>query len=391
MKPSEYPTEPIVVVGAGCRFPGGISSPSKLWDAICSQRDVLSTIPPSRFNPKGFYHPNGERDGSTNVSKAYLLEGDISAFDATFFGINPREAEAIDPQHRMLLETVYEAMEDAGLTISNMKGSDTAVYVGLMTGDYHELQIRDPENMPIYMATGTARSILSNRLSYFFDWKGPSMTIDTACSSSLVALHYAVQSLRAGECQVAVAAGANLILGPEMMIAEANLHMLSPTGRSRMWDAAADGYARGEGFSAVMLKTLSQAIADEDHIDYIIRETGVNQDGRTKGITMPSSSSQAALIRQTYQKAGLDCSRLDDRCQFFEAHGTGTPRGDPIEAQAIHDAFFASKSSEKCNFYVGSVKTVIGHLEGCAGLAGLLKAGEAPSHGLPQAVFDEPV
>ncbi|KAG0156871.1 hypothetical protein PDIDSM_4053 [Penicillium digitatum] len=381
MKPSEYPTEPIVVVGAGCRFPGGISSPSKLWDAICSQRDVLSTIPPSRFNPKGFYHPNGERHGSTNVSKAYLLEGDISAFDATFFGINPREAEAIDPQHPMLLETVYEAMEDAGLTISNMKGSDTAVYVGLMTGDYHELQIRDPENMPIYMATGTARSILSNRLSYFFDWKGPSMTIDTACSSSLVALHYAVQSLRAGECQVAVAAGANLILGPEMMIAEANLHMLSPTGRSRMWDAAADGYARGEGFSAVMLKTLSQAIADEDHIDYIIRETGVNQDGRTKGITMPSSSSQAALIRQTYQKAGLDCSRLDDRCQFFEAHGTGTPRGDPIEAQAIHDAFFASKSSEKCNFYVGSVKTVIGHLEGCAGLAGLLKAGEAVRRG----------
>lgn len=381
MKPSEYPMEPIVVVGAGCRFPGGINSPSKLWDTICSQRDILSTIPSSRFNPKGFYHSNGERHGSTNVSKAYLLEGDISAFDATFFGINPREAEAIDPQHRMLLETVYEAMEDAGLTISNMKGSDTAVYVGLMTGDYHELQIRDPESMPMYMATGTARSILSNRLSYFFDWKGPSMTIDTACSSSLVALHHAVQSLRAGECQVAVAAGANLILGPEMMIAEANLHMLSPTGRSRMWDAAADGYARGEGFSAVMLKTLSQAIADEDHIDYIIRETGVNQDGRTQGITMPSSSSQTALIRQTYQKAGLDCSRLDDRCQFFEAHGTGTPRGDPIEAQAIHDAFFASKSSEKGDFYVGSVKTVIGHLEGCAGLAGLLKAGEAVRRG----------
>lgn len=370
-----------MVVGTGCRFPGGINSPSKLWDAICSQRDLLSQIPPSRFNPKGFYHSNGERHGSTNVDRAYLLEGDISAFDATFFGINPREAEAIDPQHRMLLETVYEAMEDAGLTINKMKGSNTAVYVGLMTGDYHELQIRDPENMPVYMATGTARSILSNRLSYFFDWKGPSMTIDTACSSSLVALHHAVQSLRSGECQVAVAAGANLILGPEMMIAESNLHMLSPTGRSRMWDAAADGYARGEGFSAVMLKTLSQAIADGDQIDYIIRETGVNQDGRTQGITMPSPSSQTALIRQTYRKAGLDCTRVEDRCQFFEAHGTGTPRGDPIEAQAIHDAFFASKPPENCDFYVGSVKTVIGHLEGCAGLAGLVKAGEAVRRG----------
>ncbi|RMZ80634.1 hypothetical protein DV738_g2615, partial [Chaetothyriales sp. CBS 135597] len=320
----------------------------------------------------GFYHSNGERHGSTNVNQAYLLEEDIRAFDAAFFGINTREAEAIDPQHRMLIETVYEAMEDAGLTISSMKGSNTGVYVGLMTGDYHELQLRDPDNMPTYTTTGTARSILSNRVSYLFDWKGPSMTIDTACSSSLVALHLAVQALRSGECQIAVAAGANLILGPEMMIAEANLHMLSPTGRSRMWDAAADGYARGEGIAAVILKTLSQAVADGDIIDYIIRETGVNQDGRTRGITMPSSASQAELIRLTYRKAGLDCTRSEDRCQFFEAHGTGTPRGDPIEAQAIYGAFFQPDgSSEDCGrgeLYVGSIKSVIGHLEGCAGI-----------------------
>ncbi|RMD44214.1 hypothetical protein DV735_g784, partial [Chaetothyriales sp. CBS 134920] len=380
-----YTTEPVVVVGTGCRFPGGIDSQSKLWEMICSQRDLLLPIPESRFNAKGFYHPNGERHGSTNVARAYLLQEDIRAFDAAFFGINSREAEAIDPQHRMLLETVYEAMEDAGLTIDSMKGSNTAVYVGLMTDDYHQVQVRDPDNMATYTATGTARSILSNRVSYFFDWNGPSMTIDTACSSSLVALHLAVQALRSGECRIAVAAGANLILGPEMMIAEANLHMLSPTGRSRMWDAAADGYARGEGIAAVMLKTLSQAIADGDQIDYIIRETGVNQDGRTRGITMPSSASQTALIRETYRRAGLDCTRSEDRCQFFEAHGTGTPRGDPIEAQAISHAFFPSEHlPEKRSpgkLYVGSVKSVIGHLEGCAGLAGLLKAGAAVHRG----------
>lgn len=369
--------EPIVVIGTGCRFPGDIRSTSQLWEAICSQKDLLTRIPSSRFNSEGFYHSNGERHGSTNVDHAYLLSNDISAFDADFFGINHREAEAIDPQQRILLETVYEAIEDAGLTISGLKGSDTAVYVGLMTGDYHEVQVRDPEDLPTYLATGTARSIVSNRISYFFDWKGPSMTIDTACSSSLVALHNAVQALRAGECHIAVAAGANLILGPEMMIAESNLHMLSPTARSRMWDAAADGYARGEGFAAVILKTLSQALADGDPVEYIIRETGVNQDGRTQGITMPNPVSQTALIQQVYQRAGLDCTNPEDRCQFFEAHGTGTPRGDPIEARAIHDAFFVDHSIAEEPMYVGSVKTVIGHLEGCAGLAGLLKAAEA--------------
>ncbi|KAL1976855.1 hypothetical protein VTN31DRAFT_3137 [Thermomyces dupontii] len=374
---SKVRPEPIVIIGTGCRFPGDIRSTSQLWEVICSQKDLLARIPSSRFSSKGFYHSNGERHGSTNVDHAYLLSNDVGAFDADFFGINHREAEAIDPQQRILLETVYEAIEDAGLTISGLKGSNTAVYVGLMTGDYHEMQVRDPEDMPTYMATGTARSIVSNRISYFFDWKGPSMTIDTACSSSLVALHNAVQALRAGECHIAVAAGANLILGPEMMIAESNLRMLSPTARSRMWDAAADGYARGEGFAAVILKTLSQALADGDPVEYIIRETGVNQDGRTQGITMPNAASQTALIRQVYQRAGLDCTRPEDRCQFFEAHGTGTPRGDPIEARAIHDAFFVDHSTAEEPMYVGSVKTVIGHLEGCAGLAGLLKAAEA--------------
>ncbi|KAL6820009.1 putative PKS-NRPS protein [Trichoderma camerunense] len=215
------------------------------------------------------------------------------------------------------------------------------------------------------------------------------MTIDTACSSSLVAVHEAVQALRMGTSKVACAAGANLILGPEMMISESKLHMLSPTGRSRMWDASADGYARGEGFGAVILKTLSQAIADKDNIHCIIRETGVNSDGRTNGITLPSSESQTTLIRQTYARASLDWNK--DKCQYFEAHGTGTPAGDPIEARAIHDAFFPSKAADGGDImYVGSVKTVVGHLEGCAGIAGLIKASEAVKRGVipPNMLFE---
>jgi len=380
--------EPIAVIGVGCRFPGGAKSPSKLWDLITEKRDVLREIPPSRFDTRGVYHPNGDRPGCTNSKAAYLMDEDIRMFDSSFFNINPREAEAVDPQHRILLETVYEAMEAGALTIEGMKRSDTSVYIGLMTGDYHEAQLRDPGDMPKYMATGTARSIISNRVSYFFDWKGPSMTIDTACSSSLVAVHHAVQSLRSGESKMAVAGGSNLILGPELMISESKLKMLSPTGRSRMWDADADGYARGEGVAVVILKTLSQALADGDDIKCLIRETGVNQDGRTQGITLPSSEAQTALMRQTYRKAGLDITNPSDRCQFFEAHGTGTPAGDPIEARAIRDAFFPVSSTGLANseedekLFVGSVKTTIGHLEGCAGLAGLIKASEAVRRGI---------
>ncbi|PTB70126.1 hypothetical protein BBK36DRAFT_1107986 [Trichoderma citrinoviride] len=383
--------EPIAVVGLGCRFPGSSNSPSKLWELICDKKDILKKIPLDRFNADGYFHEDGERQGLMNVKHAYTLDEDIRAFDASFFKTNAREAEAMDPQQRLLLETVYEALESGGFSMGDLQGSDTCVYVGSMTGDYHEMLMRDPQDMPKYMATGTARSILSNRISYCFDWHGPSMTIDTACSSSLVAVHEAVQALRMGTSKVACAAGANLILGPEMMISESKLHMLSPTGRSRMWDAAADGYARGEGFGVVILKTLSQAVADKDNIHCIIRETGVNSDGRTNGITLPSSESQTALIRQTYARAGLDWNK--DRCQYFEAHGTGTPAGDPIEARAIHDAFFPSKTTTGTDdvLYVGSVKTVVGHLEGCAGIAGLIKASEAVRRGVipPNMLFEK--
>ncbi|KAI1495559.1 hypothetical protein F5X99DRAFT_415001 [Biscogniauxia marginata] len=376
--------EPIAVVGSGCRFPGESTSPSKLWDLLRNPRDVQRKI--DRFKADNFYNQDGHHHGASNVLSAYLLSGDPRLFDAQFFNIPTSEAEAIDPQQRVLMETVYESLEAAGLSIESLAGSQTAVYVGVMCDDFSQIVYGDSENIPTYAAIGSARSILSNRVSYFFNWHGPSMTIDTACSSSLVAVHQAVQTLRSGESPVAVAAGTNLIFGPTMFVAESNLNMLSASGRSRMWDANADGYARGEGVGSVVMKTLSAALRDGDHIEYIIRETGVNQDGRTPGITMPSSTLQASLIRDTYARAGLDLTKRSDRCQYFEAHGTGTKAGDPQEAAAIHEAFFSHRGEEVGKnpidddlededvLYVGSIKTIIGHTEGTAGIAGLMKA-----------------
>ncbi|CAK7217175.1 Type I Iterative PKS [Sporothrix curviconia] len=387
--------EPIAVVGSSCRLPGGSSTPSKLWSLLKEPRDLLSEVPMSRFNVKSFYHPDGEHHGATNATHAYFLDEseDVRTFDYNFFNINPREAEAIDPQQRMLLETVYEGMEACGYSVPSLQGSDTCVFVGQSSDDYTAMLQRDLETIPHYFATGVARSIMSNRLSYFFDWKGASVCLDTACSSSLIALHLGIQELRNGTSKLAVAAGVNLILGPEVYIMESKLHMLSPTGRSRMWDANADGYARGEGCVAVFLKTLSQALADGDHIECIVRETGMNQDGHTPGLTMPNPAAQSDLIRATYARAGLDVTRKEDRCQFFEAHGTGTKAGDPVEAEAVYNAFFTyaatkddivfsdhADGSER--LYVGSIKTVLGHLESGAGLAGFLRASLAVQNGV---------
>ncbi|KAI1076749.1 hypothetical protein F5B20DRAFT_583920 [Whalleya microplaca] len=381
-----YRTEPIAIIGSACRFPGGASTPSKLWELLRQPRDVLNEIPSSRFNVDKFYHPDALHHGTSNVRHSYVLSEDHRVFDSQFFGVKPIEANAIDPQQRLLLETTYEALESAGLPVENIQGSKTGVFVGLMNEDYSSIIGRDLQNVPTYFASGTARSIMANRLSYFFDLHGPSMVIDTACSSSLVALHQAVTSLRDGESCAAVVAGSNLLLGPEYYVAESKLHMLSANGRSRMWDKDADGYARGDGFGVIVLKTLSQALADQDSIECIVRETGVNQDGRTKGITMPSPLAQAQLIRDTYAKAGLDLSKASDRPQYFEAHGTGTAAGDPVEAEAISRVFFGAESGFNPTrndppLFVGSIKTVIGHSEGTAGIAGVLKASLALQHG----------
>ncbi|KXH63779.1 beta-ketoacyl synthase domain-containing protein [Colletotrichum salicis] len=385
------PNEPIVVVGSACRFPGGVDSPAKLWDLLKEPKDLQSEVPKERFNIDAFYHPNGSHHGRTNARHGYFLDETPRAFDASFFNIQAGEAESIDPQQRLLLETTYDAVAAAGYGLHDLRGSDTAVYVGLMTHDFELVKVNDISYSPTYFATGAATSIASNRLSYFFDWHGPSMTIDTACSSSLVAVHLAVQQLRNGSSKTAIAAGSNLILSPMNYITESKLNMLSPTGRSRMWDAAADGYARGEGVATVVLKTLSQALLNGDSIECVIRETGINQDGRTTGITMPSHVAQETLIRETYARAGLDVAQAENRCQFFEAHGTGTPAGDPQEAEAISKAFFGSQDSpDSERLFVGSLKTVIGHTEGTAGIAGLLKASLAVQNGVipPNLLFE---
>ncbi|PYH93396.1 ketoacyl-synt-domain-containing protein [Aspergillus ellipticus CBS 707.79] len=347
--------EPIAVVGYGCRLPGDATTASKLWDLLQAPRDLRTKIPSDRFNSDTFYHPSGANHGATNVQHAYLLSEDPRRFDPGFFAINPREAAEMDPQHRILREVVYESLEHAGLTIPQPRGSKTGIYVGLMTNDFGEMQLRDLETIPMYAATGTSRCILSHRVSHFFDWQDPSMTIDTACSSSLVAVHLAVQSLRSGETEMAVAGGSNLILGPETFITESKINMLSPSGRSQMWDHKANGYAQGEGLVCVVLKTLSAARRDNDRIECIIRETGVTQDGQTPGLT------------------------------YFEAHGTGTPTGDPLEAEAISLAFFGQSNSPadistSDSLLVGGIKTVIGHLEGGAGVASLLKGVLALKH-----------
>ncbi|KAL4880555.1 hypothetical protein BJY04DRAFT_219024 [Aspergillus karnatakaensis] len=374
--------EPIAIVGSACRFPGDCITPSKLWELLIAPRDLRRRTPDDRYNVDAFYHPDPKHHGTTDVRESYFLNDDITVFDNAFFHIPAGEAEAIDPQQRLLMETVYDSLCAAGLTLEELRGSATGIYVGVMCDDWSAIATKDMDLVPQYVATGMARSIMSNRISYFFDWHGPSMTIDTACSSSLVAVHQAIEVLRSGECQVAIAAGTNLILSPHMYIAESKLSMLSPSGTSRMWDKDADGYARGEGIAAVVLKPLSAALRDNDHIECLIRATGINQDGRTPGLTVPSATAQAHLIQATYTRANLDLDKVEDRPQFFHAHGTGTPAGDPEEAEAIWRAFCSTTPPGSNKLYVGSIKTIIGHTEGTAGLASLISTSNALQHGM---------
>ncbi|KAL2812785.1 hypothetical protein BDW59DRAFT_36663 [Aspergillus cavernicola] len=375
-------TQPIAIVGTSCRFPGEATSPSRLWELLKDPHDVASVPPSNRFDGSSFYHEDTNHPGTGNAREAYFLSTDPRYFDAPFFNISSAEASSTDPQQRQLLETVFESLEAAGMRIDQLQGSCTAVFCGQMGADWADLIAADFQAVAPHAATGNARSILANRISYFFDWHGPSVVVDTACSSSMVALHQAVVSLQQQECPVAIAAGTNLMLGPSNFITTTKMTMLSPDGRGRMWDARANGYARGEGIASVVLKRLCDAVADGDPIECVIRAIGVNQDGRTLGVTMPSSTAQLKLIEATYDRAGLDPRNPRDRCQYFEAHGTGTLAGDPQEASAIYHAFFGpplddSKEDQHDKgdvLHVGSIKTIVGHTEGMAGLAGIVKA-----------------
>ncbi|PWY66913.1 ketoacyl-synt-domain-containing protein [Aspergillus eucalypticola CBS 122712] len=331
------------------------------------------------------------RPGMIVAPEAYFLQEDIRTFDAPFFKISPPEAATMDPQQRLLMEVVYESLERAGLPLQHLQGSSTGVYCGSMSNYYQFLTGADSNMLRPFSLIGTTPSILANRISYFFDWHGPSFVLDTACSSSLVALHLAAEALHNGDCSLAVVVGSNLILSPDPFIGESQMQMLSPTGRCRMWDAHADGYARGEGVASLVLKRLQDAVADGDPNECVIRSTGINPDRRTEALTLPNGEAQRDLIRSTYARAGLNPLRREDRCQFFEAHGTGTLAGDPQEAFGISSVFFDDSSPADDNLYVGSIKSVAGHAEGTAGVAGVLKASLAIQHGIipPNLLFNE--
>lgn len=349
-------TEPVAIVGIGCRFPGA-DGPDAFWDLLRNGVDAVAEVPAGRWR---------HRDDLANTSGGFLPG--IDGFDADFFAIAPREAELMDPQQRLLLEVAWEAIEHAGLSPASLAGSFTGVFVGISTGDYAHLLARTDLASERHVATGTAFSIAANRLSYVLDLRGPSLAIDTACSSSIVAVHLAVASLRRGECDLALAGGVNLLITPDLTAAFTRANMLAPRGRCRTFDAEAEGYVRGEGCGLVVLRRLSDAAKNGDHVLAVIRGSAVNQDGRTNGLTAPSGHAQQAVMRSALADAGL----LANEISYVEAHGTGTPLGDPIEVEAIKGVFLEGRSWEAL-CAIGSVKTNIGHLEAAAGVAGLIK------------------
>ncbi|KAH7305246.1 hypothetical protein B0I35DRAFT_362380 [Stachybotrys elegans] len=373
-------TVPIAVIGLGCRFPGDSSNPEALWDVIAKGKSCYSKVPKERFNMDAFRHPS-HKMGTAAPEGAHFLTQNVAEFDAPFFGISPSDAKAMDPQQRLLLEVVYESLENAGLPMESLAGSNTSCHVGCFTRDWSDLMMRDPEAAPSYVPTGIGAAMLSNRVSWFFDWHGPSMTLDTACSSSLVALDLACQALWSGNANVAVAAGTNLLLTPDFFMWLSNMNFLSKHGKSKAFDIDANGYGRGEGFGAVILKPLSAAIEDGDCIRAVIRGIGTNQDGHTSGITLPSAEAQASLINSVYRKAGLDFLETT----YLEAHGTGTGAGDGTEMRAIGMTLSRNRPQNE-ELYVGSIKANIGHTEGAAGLAGFIKTvlmlekGVIPAH-----------
>ncbi len=356
---------PIAIVGAACRLPGA-DGLDAAWELLASGRDAVSTLPQDRFPQAAFLHPRRGEPGRGYTHAAGHL-GDVSGFDAAFFGISPREAAEMDPQQRLLLEVTQHAIDDAGWRASALAGREAAVFVGGSSTDYAELRLQDYAGADRYFMTGNALSILSNRIANVFDLRGAAETIDTACSSSLVALHRACRELAEGRVEVAVAAGVQLLLSPFAFGGFSRAGMLSPTGRCRAFDAAADGYVRAEGAGALLLKPLDAALRDGDAIRAVILGSGVNSAGRTIGLSLPNRDAQAALIRRVMAEAGIG----PDRIGYFEAHGTGTSVGDPMEAWAIGSAAAAGRASP---LPIGSIKSNIGHLEPASGIAGLVKA-----------------
>ncbi|KAI0599931.1 hypothetical protein F4775DRAFT_591035 [Biscogniauxia sp. FL1348] len=361
--------DPIVVVGMGCRLPGGVDSPEAFWKMLSKGRSGWGRIPPDRWNAHAFYHPHPEAKEALNSKHGYFLSQDVSEFDTKFFKVPQYEAHTMDPQQRILLEVAYEALENAGIPLKNLEGSDTSVFVGVYARDYDRMGFKDLSNITKGHNSGVGEAILSNRISYLLDLKGASMTIDTGCSGSLVALHQACKTIEAGESRTAIVGGAELLLHPDQSVAMSLVGLINPEGRCFPFDSRGSGYARGEGVGVVVLKKMSHAIQDGDIIHGVIVNSALNQDGRTAGISFPNPKAQTALIEQVYARVGIDPVET----LYVEAHGTGTQVGDNAEIESIFKVFCEGKSRES-PLVVGSVKSNIGHLEAASGIASLIKS-----------------
>ncbi|MFI6230390.1 SDR family NAD(P)-dependent oxidoreductase [Micromonospora echinospora] len=361
--------EPIAIIGASCRFPGGGDGLAAFWRVLRDGVDAAGEVPPDRWDLADFYHPDPDRPGRMYTREGHFVDG-VDQFDPAFFGIAPREAASLDPQQRMLLEVSWAALEHAGQVPDRLVGTPTGVFVGIMTNDYLQLQTGagDPTQLDLYAGTGNDLSFPAGRLSYLLGLQGPSMAVTTACSSSLVALHLATRSLRAGETDLALVGGVNAMLAPDAFVTLSKMKALAVDGRCKTFDASADGYGRGEGCGVVVLKRLSDAQRDGDRVLAVVRGTAVNHDGPSGGLTVPNGLAQQALIRAALADAGVEPGDVD----YVEAHGTGTSLGDPIEVRALASVLGKGRPADR-PLLVGSVKTNIGHLEAAAGVAGLIK------------------
>ena len=361
--------EPIAVIGIGCRFPGAVDGPESFWAFLERGGDGVRQVPPSRWNIESWFDPDPAAPGRMYSRVGGFID-ELDRFDAAFFGISPREASSIDPQHRLLLETSWSALEDAGVPPHLLAGTPTGVFVGITANDYGERLVRaGVESLGAHFLTGNSLNFAAGRLAYVLGLRGPAMAIDTACSSSLVAVHLASQSLRGRECDLALVGGVNALISPIGHLVTCKARMQSPSGRCHTFDASADGIVRGEGCGVVVLKRLSDALRDADRVYAVIRGSAVNQDGSGAGLTVPNAGAQAAVIHGALRRAGI----APDAVSYVEAHGTGTPLGDPIELRALAEVFAPGRSADR-PLRVGSVKTNLGHLESAAGIAGLIKS-----------------